>query len=60
MHGFALNCNNSLQPYETIVACGIRDATVSTLSTLLGREITPELAAEVIKRHLKEIGKINL
>jgi lipoyl(octanoyl) transferase len=60
MHGFALNCNNSLQPYETIVACGIRDATVSTLSTLLGREITPELAAEVIKRHLKEIGKTNL
>jgi lipoyl(octanoyl) transferase len=60
MHGFALNCNNSLQPYETIVACGIRDATVSTLSELLGREITPSMAAEVVKKHLKEIGKVNL
>ena len=60
MHGFALNCNNSLQPYETIIACGIRDATVSTLSELLGREITPAMAAEVVQRHLKEIGKVNL
>ena len=60
MHGFALNCNNSLQPYETIIACGIRDATVSTLSILLGREITPKMASEVIQRHLKEIGKVNI
>jgi lipoyl(octanoyl) transferase len=60
MHGFALNCNNSLEPYETIIACGIRDATVSTLSILLGREVTPAMAAEVIQRHLKEIGKVTL
>jgi len=60
MHGFALNCNNSLEPYETIIACGIRDATVSTLSILLGREITPAMAAEVVKKHLKEIGKVTL
>lgn len=60
MHGFALNCNNSLEPYETIIACGIRDATVSTLSALLGREITPAMAAEVVQKHLKEIGKVNL
>ena len=60
MHGFALNCNNSLEPYETIIACGIRDATVSTLSRLLNREITPQMASEAIQRHLKEIGKVNL
>ena len=60
MHGFAINCNNSLEPYETIIACGIRDATVSTLSQLLGREVTPAMAAEVVQRHLKEIGKVTL
>lgn len=60
MHGFALNCNNSLQAYETIIACGIQDATVSTLSALTGKVITPAMAAEVIQRHLKEIGKVNL
>lgn len=55
MHGFALNCNNSLQPYETIVACGIRDAKTTTLSLQAGREITPAMAVEVIERHLGEI-----
>lgn len=55
MHGFALNCNNSLEPYETIIACGIRDARTSTLTELLGSEVTPEMAAEKIRLRLKEI-----
>ncbi|MEY4981675.1 MAG: hypothetical protein RL174_1013 [Actinomycetota bacterium] len=58
MHGFALNCNNSLAPYEEIIACGIRDAKTSTLTELLKEEITPAMAAEVVMRHLGEIGKI--
>jgi lipoyl(octanoyl) transferase len=57
MHGFALNCNNSLQPYDTIVACGISDARTTTLQKLTGVNITPAVAAEVIKNHLGEIGK---
>lgn len=57
MHGFALNCNNSLVPYETIIACGIKDAATSTISQLLQRDITPAMAAEVVRRHLTEIGK---
>jgi len=57
MHGFALNCNNSLTPYETIIACGIKDAATSTISELLQQEITPEMAAEVIQRRLTQIGK---
>ena len=60
MHGFALNCNNSLAPYETIIACGIRDAKTSTLSELLGKEITPAMAAEVVQKHLTQIGKVAL
>lgn len=60
MHGFALNCNNSLDPYDTIVACGIRDAKTSTISELLGRDVTPSMAAEVVKKHLKKIGKVSL
>lgn len=55
MHGFALNCNNSLEPYDTIVACGIRDAKTTTLKELTGQDITPAMAAEVVKKHLGEI-----
>ena len=60
MHGFALNCNNSLKPYETIIACGIKDAGTSTLSQLLGREITPAMAAEQVQKHLDRIYKVQL
>ena len=45
MHGFALNCDNSLEAYDAIVACGIRDATVTTLTQELGR---PVPVAEVL------------
>jgi lipoyl(octanoyl) transferase len=58
MHGFALNCNNSLQAYETIIACGIKDAETSTISELVQRDITPAMASEVIQKHLTSIGKV--
>jgi len=57
MHGFALNCNNSLAPYETIIACGIKDAATSTISELLQRDVTPAMAAVVVQKYLTEIGK---
>ena len=58
MHGFALNCNNSLTAYETIIACGIKDAETSTISELVQRNITPEMASVVIQKHLTSIGKV--
>jgi lipoyl(octanoyl) transferase len=58
MHGFALNCNNSLDPYETIIACGIRDAKTSTISQMLQKEVTPAMAAEVIMAKFSSIGSV--
>lgn len=58
MHGFALNCSNSLEPYETIVACGIKDAGTSTLTELTGSLITPAMAAERVKLRLTDIAKV--
>jgi lipoyl(octanoyl) transferase len=58
MHGFALNCNNSLDAYETIIACGIKDAATSTISELRKMIITPAMAAEAVKKHLTTIGKV--
>lgn len=45
MHGFALNCDNSLLPFSQIIPCGIADAGVTTLSEVLGRDVRP---AEVV------------
>ena len=48
MHGFALNCDNSLDAYAHIVACGIRDAGVTTVSREVGRTVTPADAAAIV------------
>jgi lipoyl(octanoyl) transferase len=58
MHGFALNCSNSLDPYNTIIACGIKDAGTSTISALTGKLVTPAMAAERVKMRLRDIAKV--
>ena len=60
MHGFALNCSNSLDPYETIIACGIKDAGTGTISALTGKLVTPAMAAERVKARLRDIAKVEL
>ena len=48
LHGFALNCTNSLAPYDEIVPCGISDAGVTTIARETGRELSPaELSSAV-------------
>ena len=58
MHGFALNCSNSLEPYQHIVACGITDATNTTLSVLTAELITPEMAANLVEKKMGEIPNV--
>lgn len=38
-HGFAININNCLDPFEGIIPCGIEDATVTSMKNELGIEI---------------------
>ncbi|WP_085367858.1 lipoyl(octanoyl) transferase LipB [Leifsonia sp. NCR5] len=49
MHGFALNCSNGFEAYDAIVACGIRDAGVTSISRVLGRTVTPEDVVPLIQ-----------
>ncbi|QKJ19264.1 lipoyl(octanoyl) transferase LipB [Microbacterium hominis] len=39
MHGFALNCDNSLAGFRGIIPCGITDAGVTTVSEVAGAHI---------------------
>jgi lipoyl(octanoyl) transferase len=69
MHGFALNCNNSLVAFRNIVPCGIGDADVTTISLELGRdvsvtEVTPlieeELRNGALKRNVSKRSKVEV
>ncbi len=53
MHGFSLNCSNSFEAYETIVACGLADAGVTSISRVLGREVTPTDVVPLVSEHFE-------
>ena len=55
MHGFALNCDPDLSAYGRIVPCGIADATVTSLSAELGRDVTPDEALPLLERALPAV-----
>lgn len=49
MHGFALNCDPDLGHFSRIVPCGLDDASVTSLSAELGRDVTiAEVAPAVV------------
>lgn len=54
MHGFSLNCSNSFAAYESIIACGIADAGITSISRELGREVTPADVVPLIERHFAD------
>lgn len=41
MHGFAVNCDNTLAGFRGIIPCGITDAGVTTVSEVVGADVSP-------------------
>ena len=53
MHGFALNCNNSLDAFRKIVPCGIADSDVTTLSLELGRDVSVAEVTSLVEQEIR-------
>ncbi len=56
MHGFALNCDPDLSAYDRIVPCGIADATVTSLSRELGRDVTVAQVLPLLESRLPSLS----
>ena len=55
MHGFALNCDPDLSWYDRIVPCGIRDASVTSLSAELDRDVTVAEARQLVMDRIDQL-----
>lgn len=53
MHGFALNCDCDLSWADAIVACGLADAGVTSLTAELGRKVTVQEMLPVVEHFLR-------
>ena len=54
MHGFAINADPDLTAYDRIVPCGITDATVTSLTRELGREVGVDEVSGLVRPRLEE------
>jgi len=55
MHGFALNVNNDLRLFQTIVPCGIADRPVTSLQQVLGRAVRMEQVKHAMARAFERV-----
>jgi lipoyl(octanoyl) transferase len=58
MHGFSLNCSNDFAAYDSIVACGLADAGVTSISTILGRRVDPMDVVPIVQRHFSTVAAV--
>jgi lipoyl(octanoyl) transferase len=55
LHGFALNCDTDLSWFDGIVACGLPDNGVTSLSRVAGRDVTVREMQPIVERHMAEV-----
>jgi lipoyl(octanoyl) transferase len=55
LHGFALNCDTDLDWFDGIVACGLPDNGVTSLSRLAGRCVSVAEMRPLIQHHAEEV-----
>jgi lipoyl(octanoyl) transferase len=55
LHGFAINCDTDLSWFRGIVACGLADNGVTSLSELAGRDVSVGAMRPIVERHLADV-----
>jgi lipoyl(octanoyl) transferase len=60
LHGMALNCDTELSWFDGIVACGLPEHGVTSLTRLLGRDVPVREVAPLAIRHLSDVFGLTL
>jgi lipoyl(octanoyl) transferase len=60
LHGFAINCDTDLTWFEGIVACGLSDHGVTSLSELAGRRVTVQEIQPIVEKHLAGVFELDM
>jgi lipoyl(octanoyl) transferase len=58
LHGFALNCDTDLSWFRGIVACGLPDNGVTSLSAVAGRRVTVAEMSPILQRNLAAVFQL--
>jgi lipoyl(octanoyl) transferase len=59
LHGMALNCDTDLTWFDGIVACGLPDHGVTSLTRMLGRDVPVAEVAPVALRHIADVFRLS-
>ena len=59
-HGFALNVNLSLEPFDWILPCGLRDVGVTSMARELSQEISMDNVRQAVRHHFESIFGVDL
>ena len=60
MHGFSLNVNTELKYFTYIVPCGLTDASITSISKLLGHEVTIEEVEEKLLQRFSQVFQLQM
>jgi lipoyl(octanoyl) transferase len=60
MHGFALNVNNDLSPFKSIIPCGIDDKAVTSMEQELGNKVDINEVKKNLKKHISVLFGMEL
>ncbi|HHT9127875.1 MAG TPA: lipoyl(octanoyl) transferase LipB [Candidatus Wujingus californicus] len=60
MHGFSLNVNNDLNPFNHIIPCGIRGVRITSISELLNANVDIKEVFDSLVYHYSEIFRVQV
>ncbi|MFO0794055.1 MAG: lipoyl(octanoyl) transferase LipB [Candidatus Brocadiaceae bacterium] len=60
MHGFSLNVNNDVSPFNLIIPCGIQDIEVTSVKKLLNTNITIDEVQRTLINHFEDVFQVHM